>query len=90
MYLTAPVTVGKWIVPATQMRRQWPTWKVPEVDTLCVADNQGAFTQHSKLHMDCDGDPDAVSAALPAAAMPVDTKETLDCHSRSLSVGHTT
>lgn len=69
-------SLGDWIVPVTQLRRQWQTWQVANSNQLYVLDDSGTFTSHQRLHACYDKDPLLEQQALPPDAMPVDVTDT--------------
>ncbi len=63
--------LGNWIVPAAQMRRQWPYWHDP-IHNRLLKKTSHTYTIHLLLRHDFDADPAGQCSTLPAAAIPVD------------------
>ena len=67
---------GKRLVPATAMRKKWGSLYDSVSEKLLVLTPLG-YTQHSKLRVDYDKEPDQdiINPIIPAHAVPVDTTD---------------
>ena len=63
--------LGDWLVPASQMRRQWLYWHDPILSHLYKKHPQH-YTLHLQLTHDFDNEPSGQCSVIPASALPVD------------------